>query len=114
MLKFCSALAFGPIVQVVTDYSVERMGRLKYSPFDDDEYIQLEPYDNKELMKILNEVLDGPFSDYKPSVPCTTLINMKTIKEIVILKHGQNINVTSSTAIKSEETSEGSKTPDKI
>lgn len=109
MQQCYSALEFGPVVQVVTDYSLERIGQLRYSSsFVHDDYIQLEPYDNKELMKILNEVLEGPLSEYKPSVPCTTLISVKSIKEIVILKHGQNTN--SPINVKSEEVSQGSKT----
>lgn len=77
----------GDIVQIVTDYSLERIGQIQAIKLD---FIKLVPYSNEELRKLItsgtNEKLE---LDYNPSIIWPTVIFTKTIKEIIILKDGE-------------------------
>jgi len=81
----------GDVVQIVTDYSLERIGQIHAIKFD---FIKLVPYNNQELRKLISDATSTKLElDYNPSIIWPTIIFTKTIKEIIILKNGeQEIN----------------------
>ena len=89
-----SELTGGALVQIVTDYTTSRVGQIDKNTSLDEEYIKLVPYNDTELRKLIyGSENDSTIREYMPSVLWPILIFKKTIKEIIILKNGdQTIN----------------------
>jgi hypothetical protein len=105
MFLFNNNLKNGAVVQVVTDYSLERIGKIiRVGP--DDEFVILLPHDNAEIQTLIAAGTKEPVQlDYKPSVLWPTMVFTKTIKEIIILKNGEDkTNISDIISPKSEET----------
>lgn len=83
-MNFSSSTHYGVIVQVVTDYTFERIGKI--TDIQDGQYLKLEPVDNEELNKLVftAEELKNE-SNRVASIKWPVVINAKTIKEIIIL-----------------------------
>jgi|GEM_PF-4623543 len=81
----------GSLVQVVTDYTYERIGELSYGvTYDESHFIILQPADNNELLSIIKQPGIEIDKEYQPSIKWPTLIFIKNIKEIIILKNGKD------------------------